>query len=157
MTIRMDHYTEIPQLSFPFATTDNTVDYVSSCNYTSITNTCLSWHRGGCWKQTGMKMLEDVEFYEPCQLVLCTSYLNLHCVAHLSSSLCLSCWNTAHIETLECSHPEDALIQGTRLYLMQRPKLHSSKIKPVIYNVSSIKLKLHSCTMPFHYSYISHR
>lgn len=61
MTTHTDHHTENSQLSFCLATTDNAVNYVLSCNYTSITNNCLSQHRGGCWKQTVMKKLEDVE------------------------------------------------------------------------------------------------
>lgn len=61
MTTHIDHHNENSQLSFCLATTDNAVNYVLSCNYTSITNTCLSQHRGGCWKQTVMKKLEDVE------------------------------------------------------------------------------------------------
>lgn len=61
MTTHTDHHTENSQLSFCLATTDNAVNYVLSCNYTSITNNCLSQHREGCWKQTVMKKLEDVE------------------------------------------------------------------------------------------------
>lgn len=111
MTTHVDHPTENPQLSFfPLATADNTVNYMHSCNYTPITNTCLSWHRGGCWKETGMKKLEDTEnIVWALWMFLCTSYQNLHCVARLNSPLRPSCWNTATIEILEGSHPEDAL------------------------------------------------
>lgn len=156
MTTHMDHHTENSQLSFPLTTSDNTVNYVRSCNYTSITNTCLSRHRGGCWKQTGMKKLEEVENILRVLSTGVMHFLPESALRHpwiplsvlpVGTLLALKHWRAATLR----------MHSGHQSLPDQRPKLHSPNVKPVVYNISSIILKLHSCTMSLQWSYISHK
>lgn len=114
MTTHMDHHTENPHLSFPLATADNVVNHMCSCNHTSITN-ILSILTQRRLLETDCD--EDARrcrrhFMSPVNW--CYAVLTRIC---LSSPLHPSWWNTASVETLEGSHPEDALTQSTSHYL----------------------------------------
>lgn len=68
-------------------------------------------------KQAGMKKLEDAEKILSALLtgvMPTTSYQNLH-LRGTPEFRSPSCGNTARVETLESSCPEDALTQGTSI------------------------------------------